>query len=88
MRLSAHRQSARRHTIIGAWARRAVGGGQKSDDIIGKNGAQGRTRTTDTRIFSAMLYQLSYLGVSRISANAAYRQYLGPCPARAPCVTL
>ena len=30
------------------------------------NGAQGRIRTTDTRIFSAMLYQLSYLGtVSR-----------------------
>jgi hypothetical protein len=27
------------------------------------NGAQGRNRTTDTRIFSPLLYQLSYLGV-------------------------
>jgi hypothetical protein len=25
-------------------------------------GAQGRNRTTDTRIFSPLLYQLSYLG--------------------------
>jgi hypothetical protein len=29
------------------------------------NGAQGRDRTTDTAIFSRMLYQLSYLGRSR-----------------------
>ncbi len=29
--------------------------------ILG-NGAQGRDRTTDTAIFSRMLYQLSYLG--------------------------
>lgn len=29
-----------------------------------KDGAQGRTRTTDTRIFSPLLYQLSYLGKS------------------------
>ena len=28
------------------------------------NGAQGRNRTTDTAIFSRMLYQLSYLGLS------------------------
>ena len=28
------------------------------------NGAQGRNRTTDTAIFSRMLYQLSYLGTS------------------------
>ena len=28
-------------------------------------GAQGRTRTTDTRIFSPLLYQLSYLGNPR-----------------------
>ena len=27
-----------------------------------KSGAQGRIRTTDTRIFSPLLYQLSYLG--------------------------
>jgi hypothetical protein len=30
-----------------------------------RNGAQGRDRTTDTAIFSRMLYQLSYLGTSR-----------------------
>jgi hypothetical protein len=29
-----------------------------------KNGAQGRNRTTDTAIFSRMLYQLSYLGTA------------------------
>ena len=28
----------------------------------GVNGAQGRNRTTDTVIFSHVLYQLSYLG--------------------------
>ena len=28
------------------------------------HGAQGRDRTTDTAIFSRMLYQLSYLGRS------------------------
>ena len=28
-----------------------------------ENGAQGRSRTTDTAIFSRMLYQLSYLGM-------------------------
>jgi hypothetical protein len=28
------------------------------------DGAQGRDRTTDTAIFSRMLYQLSYLGIS------------------------
>ncbi len=28
-----------------------------------KYGAQGRNRTTDTRIFSPLLYQLSYLGI-------------------------
>ena len=27
------------------------------------SGAQGRIRTTDTRIFSPLLYQLSYLGL-------------------------
>jgi hypothetical protein len=29
------------------------------------DGAQGRNRTTDTVIFSHVLYQLSYLGVGR-----------------------
>jgi hypothetical protein len=35
-----------------------------------ENGAQGRVRTTDTAIFSRVLYQLSYLG-------ARCRQSLG-----------
>ena len=30
-----------------------------------KNGAQDRIRTSDTGIFSAVLYQLSYLGGKR-----------------------
>ena len=34
----------------------------KRASILG-DGAQGRNRTTDTAIFSRMLYQLSYLGM-------------------------
>jgi predicted membrane protein len=30
--------------------------------MFGGAGAQGRNRTTDTRIFNPLLYQLSYLG--------------------------
>jgi hypothetical protein len=30
--------------------------------IMQKNGAQDRNRTSDTRIFNPLLYQLSYLG--------------------------
>ena len=33
------------------------------------NGAQGRNRTTDTAIFSRMLYQLSYLGTPPLNAR-------------------
>ncbi len=32
-------------------------------------GAEGRTRTADTYIFSVVLYQLSYLGANRILAT-------------------
>ena len=32
---------------------------------IGKSNAQNRNRTSDTRIFSPLLYQLSYLGSFR-----------------------
>jgi hypothetical protein len=38
---------------------------------IENDGAQGRDRTTDTAIFSRMLYQLSYLGMSRRGAGSA-----------------
>jgi hypothetical protein len=34
---------------------------------IGNHGAQGRNRTTDTVIFSHVLYQLSYLGAGRLN---------------------
>ena len=48
-------------------------------------GAQGRNRTTDTVIFSHVLYQLSYLGVRRRRAGRqserAYRGARPPCPA-------
>ena len=46
---------------------------------LAKNGAQGRDRTTDTVIFSHVLYQLSYLGTpdpeegSRRERKRAYR---------------
>ena len=44
-------------------------------------GAQGRDRTTDTAIFSRMLYQLSYLGVVRLQQGApVYSQARWPCP--------
>ncbi len=36
-----------------------------------ENGAQGRDRTTDTAIFSRMLYQLSYLGAAPNAAKTA-----------------
>ncbi len=44
-----------------------------------ENGAQGRDRTTDTAIFSRMLYQLSYLGAE--TSAARYRGWVSPCPA-------
>ncbi len=49
------------------------------------DGAQGRDRTTDTAIFSRMLYQLSYLGIapgtkSKGSAPV-YREAGASCPA-------
>ena len=33
-------------------------------------GARGRDRTTDTAIFSRMLYQLSYLGIHGLDGRA------------------
>jgi len=46
-----------------ALARRRAGGGVRYTLFFSKlNGAQGRNRTSDTRIFNPLLYQLSYLG--------------------------
>src|SRR3546814_17449311 len=49
------------------------------------NGARGRDRTTDTTIFSRMLYQLSYpgTGLARpigLLASGGYRQGVSSCP--------
>lgn len=44
---------------------------------VGRNGAQGRDRTTDTAIFSRMLYQLSYLGAASNAAKTAWRESAG-----------
>ena len=42
-----------------------------SSDFSGNGvGGQGRNRTTDTRIFSPLLYQLSYLALSGLAADA------------------
>src|SRR6476619_4757487 len=52
--------------------------------VKGLSGAQGRDRTTDTAIFSRMLYQLSYLGIlgrpKGLGERAVYREVGGPCP--------
>ena len=40
------------------------------------DGAQGRNRTTDTRIFNPLLYQLSYLG-NRVFNEGAVLNLLG-----------
>ena len=53
------------------------------------SGAQGRIRTTDTRIFSPLLYQLSYLGTGLYRSRKGrektqrYRRLGGGCPAAA-----
>src|SRR5262249_23112168 len=53
------------------------------DEVI--SGAQGRNRTTDTVIFSHVLYQLSYLGghndPSRLARRRFYRGSGRACPA-------
>ena len=53
---------------------------------MGKSyGAQGRDRTTDTAIFSRMLYQLSYLGTSLAAGGLGapvYSQAKRACPPR------
>ena len=49
------------------------------DCDVGESGAQGRNRTTETRIFNPLLYQLSYLGAGR-SGKARNRQNSCPAP--------
>src|SRR5438874_12877025 len=57
---------------------------RKSDTAKQARGAQGRNRTTDTRIFSPLLYRLSYLGMLAKRAPAgrrACRKAVAGCPA-------
>src|SRR5690606_9937540 len=56
-------------------ARKRPRSGPKS---LKRSGAQGRNRTTDTRIFSPLLYRLSYLGSW---GRPLYRGARGDCPA-------
>jgi hypothetical protein len=58
--------------------------------LIKKVGAKGRNRTADTKIFSLLLYQLSYLGIEiwwsygesnpnfRIASAMCYRYHYSP----------
>jgi hypothetical protein len=48
----------------------------KTFNCKGLHGAQGRNRTTDTVIFSHVLYQLSYLGAGPAGAGIAERRAL------------
>ena len=52
---------------------------QRRDNNEEINGAQGRNRTTDTVIFSHVLYQLSYLGarVRPVGKSRAARERAG-----------
>ena len=57
-----------------------AGTNKKVPDQIGAfeiHGAQGRNRTVDTRIFSPLLYRLSYLGILRccMFCSGAKNQY-------------
>ena len=52
-------------------AQQATQGYEMGGPLISRgSGAQGRNRTTDTAIFSRMLYQLSYLGGSSKAGRA------------------
>ena len=57
-------------------------GGRGGDEGKG-NGAWGRIRTTDTRIFNPLLYQLSYPGEGPIAGSRVYRRASFGSPARA-----
>ena len=50
---------------------------KKSNDLKDLNGAQSRNRTSDTRIFNPLLYQLSYLGTVWWRGDT---QGIGGCP--------
>ena len=47
-----------------------------------RGGAWGRIRTTDTRIFNPLLYQLSYPGEAAVAGSRVYRRGALGSPAR------
>lgn len=57
-------------TISGTCRIRSVEASAKGNVGRRGDGAQRRIRTTDTRIFSPLLYQLSYLGLRRLTGCA------------------
>lgn len=65
--------------------RKPIGIIQRNYELKKIDGAQGRSRTADTAIFSRMLYQLSYLGPRRSAwrrrLERGYSEVAGPCPA-------
>ena len=59
------------------------------DEDVGVTGGLGRNRTTDTRIFSPLLYRLSYQAIARLAVTQAhdYSFKFGPqLAARGRCV--
>ena len=61
--------------------------GKRGSHSAEVNGAQGRNRTTDTVIFSHVLYQLSYLGAEArrragLVKARGYRGSVSGCPAK------
>ncbi len=58
------------------------GGSGERGKESGRSGAWGRIRTTDTRIFNPLLYQLSYPGPGRVAfGGASYKEADPDCPA-------
>jgi hypothetical protein len=54
----------------------------KASDFRDLSGAQSRNRTSDTRIFNPLLYQLSYLGTVWWAGDT---QAAGGCPEGKRC---
>ena len=56
---------------------------RREGDRRGDDGAWGRIRTTDTRIFNPLLYQLSYPGEGRRRGSRVYKRADSGSPAAA-----
>jgi hypothetical protein len=58
-----------RRMVGGGWACVKYAALNRGVWRLGKDGGQGRNRTTDTRIFNPLLYRLSYLAPVRLSSD-------------------